>query len=150
GDPKKAGWATVMLVNYGNVPTEKLPVPPGVKPFYPTPTGASYITEAPVAETAEACRKLLVDKGWETYGTASSDPESPMLYFKRNAVRLLAWVSKAPAEGNKTVIRYSTELLSADLPIPPDAPDPRYDDYQKSISFDWPDEKGEPVVKFYQ
>ncbi|MSR60148.1 MAG: hypothetical protein EXS05_21330 [Planctomycetaceae bacterium] len=150
GDPKKAGWAQLTIGNYGNILTGSLPVPGGVKPFYPDIASASYITETPVPEIAAACHELLVAKGWIPYGTASSDPESPMQYYKRNAIRLHSWVSKAPAQGNKTVIRYSTELLSADLPMPPDAPDPRYDDGQKTVRFDWPGLDPAPVVEFYQ
>ena len=54
----------------------------------------------------------------------------------------------APAAG-KTLIRYSTELLSADLPVPPDAPDPRYNDGDKSLRFEWPGEAADAVVAFY-
>ncbi|MCY2993969.1 MAG: hypothetical protein NTY19_39760 [Planctomycetota bacterium] len=132
GDPQKAGWSHVFLVNHGNVAVGKLPVPPGVKPFHPDVTQASYITEAKVAETAAACRKLLLAAAWEPYGSAGS-PESPMMYFKRNAIQLTAWVSTAPAAGGKTLIRYDTALLSADLPVPPDAPDPRYTDFQRTL-----------------
>lgn len=148
-DPKKTGMAQVMVGHYGNVDTAKLPVPKGVKPFYSTPAGAAYITEANVQETAEALRKLLVDDGWIPYGTASSDPNSPMMYFKRNAVRVMAWVSSAPAQGGKTVIQLSSEQLSADLPMPPTAPDARYNDDDKTIRFDWPGEDGSEVVNFY-
>jgi len=147
---EKSGRVSVTLVNHGNVDLAKLPTPPGVKPFSSIPGQTSYLTEAKVPETAEACRKLLVDAGWEPYGTASADPQSPMLYFKRNAIRLMAWISTAPAQGNKTVIQYSTDLLSADLPMPLDAPDPRYDDTQKTVRFDWPGEDGSKVIEFYQ
>ncbi len=149
-DPKKKGWAQVMIGNYGNIDMAKLPVPMGVKPSYLAPSGASYITEAKVPETAEACRKLLVDQGWTPYGTASSDPKSPMMYFKRNAVRLMAWVSSAPALGGKSVIQYSSEQLSADLPMPPTAPDPSYSDDDKTVRFDWPGEDGTEVITFYR
>ena len=149
-DPKKVGWASVTLVNHGNVRADKLPVPPAVKPFHPDVMEGSYTTEATVHETAEACRKLLLAAGWEPYGTASRDPKSPMMYFKRNAIRVMAWVSSAEAEGGKTLIRYSTEQLSADLPVPPDAPDPDYTDFQKTLRFEWPGDNADAVVAFYQ
>ena len=150
GDPRKDGWSRVSVVNHGNIAPAKLPAPPGVKPFYPSASEASYITEAKVPETAAACRKLLLAAGWTPYGTASSDPESPMMYFKRNAIRLMAWVSSAPAQGGKTIIKYSTDLLSADLPVPPDATDPRYNDGDRSLRFDSPDEQAGAIVEFYQ
>jgi len=148
-DPQKAGMVSVTIVNHGNVDSSKLPVPPGVKPFYSRPSETSYLTDAGVAETAEACRKLLEAAGWEPYGTASADPNSPMMYFKKNAIRVMAWISPTPAQNNKTSIRYSTDLLSADLPVPPDAPDPRYNDSDKSLRYDYPGEDIAPLVEFY-
>jgi len=149
-DPKKAGWSSVTLINHGNVVLAELPAPAGVKNFYSNPSEASYSTEANVADTAAACRKLLLADGWAPYGTASSDPQSPMMYFKRNAIRLMAWISSAPALGNKTIIKYSADLLSADLPIPPDVPDPRYDDSDKTVRFDAPDGQADAIIAFYQ
>ena len=149
GEAEKKGWSRVSLVNHGNVAANKLPVPKGAKPFGFFAGDAMYLTETKVPEAAKACEKLLLDAGWVPYG-AAGDEQSPMLYFKKNAIRLMAWVSTAPAQGNKTMIRYSTELLSADLPVPPDAPDPRYNDTDKSLSFDFPGEESAPVVKFYQ
>ncbi len=149
GDPKKEGWSQVSLVNHGNIAATSLPVPKGMKPFGSFGGDASYLTGAKVAETAEAARKLLTGSGWVPYGAAGDD-EMPMLYFKKNAIRVMAWISTAPAQGNQTLLRYSTDLLSADLPFPPDAPDARYDDSDKSVSFDYPGEDIMPVVTFYQ
>jgi hypothetical protein len=150
GDPKKEGYSSITLVNHGNVDLSKLPIPPQTKPFYSSGGEASYLCDASVAEVAKACRELLTKAGWEPYGSASSDPNSPMDYFKRNAVRIQCWVSTAPAQGNKTILKYHSELLSADLPFPPDAPDPRYSDLDKSMRYDYPGEEIAPVVNFYQ
>ena len=150
GEPDKQGMVHVSLINYGNVETSKLPVPPGVKPFYAHGGETSYLTVAKVPETAKACRELLLAAGWEPYGSAGDEATSPMMYFKRNAIRLMAWISTAPAQDNKTVIRYSTELMSADLPVSADAPDPRYNDSDGTLRFDWPGEDADPVVAFYQ
>jgi hypothetical protein len=149
GEPEKKGWSEVSLVNQGNVPADKLPVPKGVKPFGFLYGEASYLTDTKVPEAAKACEKLLLDAGWVPYG-AAGDEESPMMYFKKNAIRLMAWVSTAPAQDNKTMIRYTTELLSADLPAPPEVADPRYNDRDKSLRFDYPGEDTTPLVKFYQ
>ena len=152
GDGDKAGKVNVTLVNRGNVDLNKLPVPPGVKPFYPNPDEASYTTTAKVQEVAAACRKLLLDAGWEPYGQSGLDPnqsDSSMQYFKRNAIKLQSWVSTTPAEGGKTLIRYSTDLMSADLPAPPDATDPRYDDSNKKLDMDEPSAKTDAILAFY-
>jgi Tol biopolymer transport system component len=154
GDPEKAGWSSVTLVNDGNVAVEKLPVPPGVKPFFPQSYRAAYTTAASPTETAAACRKLLIAAGWEPYGQATSaspdQPDATMRYFKRNAIKLQAWVMTTPAEGGKTLIQYDTELLSADLPAPPDTADPRYDDSEKKLWFESPAAQTDAIIEFYQ
>lgn len=153
GDPAKAGWSSVSVVNDGNVALDKLPTPPGVKPFPFGSATAAYTTDAKVAETAAACRKLLIAAGWVPYGqgdTNASDADSQMHYYKQNAIYLLAWVSTLPAQKGKTLIRYSTELLQADLPAPPEVEDPGYTDSLKRITFDLPKERTEAVLAFYQ
>lgn len=127
----KANLVSVMLTNHGNVELGKLPAPPGVKPFYGGPVNAAYITESPVAETAAACRRLLSENGWQPYGTAGDS-----LYFKQNAVRLTARVSAAPAQGGKTVIDYSTVLMSVDLPAPAETEQLQYADVTTQLQFD--------------
>lgn len=152
GDPAKAGWSSVTLVNGGNVALDKLPVPPGVKPFHPTSYEASYTTDAKPAETAAACRKLLLAAGWEPYGEMAplkSNPDMTMQYFKRNNIKLLSWVMTMETDG-KTLIRYNAELLSADLPAPPDAADPRYTDSQKRLWFESPEDQTDAIFAFYQ
>lgn len=153
GDPKKVGFSYVSLVNDGNVALEKLPVPPGVKPFFPQAYRAAYTTDAKVADAAAACRKLLLAAGWEPYGGVIPTPDTPdtsTQYFKRNAIKLQSSVMITPAEGGKTLIQYSAELLQADLPVPPDIADPRYTDFQKTLHFDEPKDKTEAIVAFYQ
>ena len=148
-DPDKQGWSHVSLINNGNVRSESLPVPQGVKPLTSWGGAASYLTETRIDEVADQCRRLLTAAGWSPYGSAGNG-DTPIMYFKINAIRVMVWVSKAPAQGNQTMIRYSTELLSADLPVPPDAPDPRYEDVEQSLRFEYPGEDSLPVVKFYR
>lgn len=152
-DPAKKGWSSVTLVNSGNVDLQKLPVPPGVKPFHPQPTEASYTTTAKPTETAAACRKLLLAAGWEPYGQASPDglqPDSSMQYFKRNGIKLQSWIMTTPAEGGKTLIRYSADLLSADLPAPPGTGDLDYTDSQKTLRFAAAADQTDGIIAFYQ
>lgn len=153
GDPQKVGFAYVSLVNDGNVAVDKLPVPPGVKPFFPQPYRAAYTIDAKVADAAAACRKLLLAAGWEPYGQVQPSPAMPdssTQYFKRNAIKLQSWVMVTSADGGKTLIQYSTELLQADLPAPPDIPDPRYTDFQKTLHFDAPQDQTDAIIAFYQ
>jgi hypothetical protein len=120
----------VSIENHGNVLVGKLPVPPGVQPHYGDLTRASYVTSAPTEETREACHKMLLDKGWKPYGKAEKTT-----YFKWNAVHLSADVRSFDNQPGKTYITYSTELMSADLPAPADANDPRYTDSMKELRF---------------
>jgi hypothetical protein len=138
------GAVNVTITNHGNVDLGKLPVPPGVNSFFDGPVNSSYITEAPVEPTAEACRKLLLEKGWQPYGMAGD-----VQFFKQNAIRLAARVSSAPAQGGKTVIDYSTVLMSTDLPAPADTEKLQYTDTPTQLFFDTKATK-QDVVGFYQ
>ncbi|MCE9526601.1 MAG: hypothetical protein K8R36_11160 [Planctomycetales bacterium] len=145
-EPKKPGWSSVTLVNDGNVALNKLPVPPGTKPFYPDAYKAAYTIATKPAETLAACRKLLLAAGWEPYGKAGEE----MQYFKRNAIKLQLWVSTPPGAEGKTLIQYNTELLQVDLPAPPDTADPQYTDFLKTLHFDSPQDQTDAILAFYQ
>jgi len=133
----------VFIVNHGNVDTTRLPVPDGAKPFYQAPVSTAYITEKPVEEIAAAVRKLLMEQGWQPYGAAGDQQ-----FYKQNAIRLSANVSSAPAQDNKTVITFSTELMSADIPAPAEFLDAQYSDSTKTLAFDT-SESIEAVAKYY-
>jgi hypothetical protein len=135
---------TVMLVNHGNVNLDALPRPPGTKPVYVGDLSAMYVTDGPVAETSANVRKLLLERGWKPYGSAADTS-----WFKQNAVRVSATVSSAPAQGGKTMISFNSELMSADLPAPPDADDLRYSESTRQLSFDSPAQK-QDVTAFYR
>jgi hypothetical protein len=127
----KAEEANVTILNHGNVNLDKLPLPPGAKSFYAGPVNAMFLADASVKDTAESCKKLLLGKGWQPYGTAGDTQ-----FFKQNAVRLSALVSAAPAQGGKTMITYATELMSADLPAPAEASNLQYADVTAQLFFD--------------
>ena len=115
-----------------------------MKPIYVGTVSAIYVTDAALPETAQAVRKLLTDAGWQPHGQAGDTT-----WFKQNAVRLSATVATAPAQGNKTTLSYSSELMSADLPLPEDAKDVRYADTTTELSFETAAEKND-VVAFYK
>lgn len=140
----------IAVANHGNVDLNKLPTPKGVKPFYARAGETSYLAQADVAATAAACEKLLVEAGWEPYGAASDDPMSPMQYFKRGVIRIMCWVSTAPAQQNQTYIRYSADLLSADIPLPAIARSPRFDEMSAKLTFAVSDQETGEVFTFYQ
>lgn len=140
----KPGLVSVTVSNHGNVDLTTLPVPVGAKPFYNTPSVVTYIAEASVDQCAKDCRNRLLALGWVPYGDAGDQH-----FFKKNAVRLSAFIHSAPAQGGKTAISYSTELMSADLNAPADAKGLQYSDSPAQISFDTKTAKPD-VVDFYK
>ena len=135
---------TVSLNNRGNINYSKLPRPGATKPLYVGDSSALYLTDATVAGTAAECRKLLLGEGWQPYGSAADSA-----WFKQNAIRLGVTVSSAPAQGGKTVISFSSELMSADLPAPEQADELRYSDMTKELSFETAATK-DAAVEFYK
>jgi len=143
GEP---GGLMVMLINLGNVKPGQLPVPPGTKPVYVGDSTAMYSTDAAVAATAAACRDLFVAQGWVPYGNAGADTA----YYKQNAILATATVSSAPAQGGKTMIQYSTQQMSADIPAPPSVEDLRYVDEPPELTFGIPGTNPDALVDFYR
>lgn len=130
GDP---GTASVTLTQHGNVDLAKLPIPKGAKSSYAGPASAMFLAAGSPEETRADCRKLLLAQGWEPYGDAGD-----AIFLRRGPVRLTAMISSAPAQGGKTMISYSSELMSAELPAPPDAARVQYSDDPPQLSFDAP------------
>lgn len=139
-----SGKLYVTLQNQGNVKPGKLPVPPGVKPVYVGDSTAMYVSQAAVPATADACRNLLLAQGWVPYGNAGDSAS-----FKQNAIIIMATVSSAPAQGGKTMIQYSGQLISADIPAPPDVEDLRYVDEPPELTFETAANQ-DAIVDFYR
>jgi len=140
GEP---GSVQVRLLNQGNVKPGKLPVPPNAKPVYVGDSTAMYETQAAVPATVDACRNLFVAQGWVPYGDAG---DSAM--FKQNANLVTATVSSAPAQGGKSMIQYSNQLISADIPAPPNVEDLRYVDEPPELTFATTNQ--DAIVDFYR
>ena len=141
--PFEATGVTVRLQNLGNVKPGKLPVPPGAKPVYVGEPTAMYSTEATVPATADAIRNLFVAQGWVPYGKAGDSD-----FFKQNAILATSTVSSAPAQGGKTMIQYSNQLISSDIPAPPDVEDLRYVDEPPELTFATVNQNA--IVDFYR
>src|SRR5882724_2718556 len=141
--PNGDGSLQVRLQNQGNVKPGKLPVPPNAKPVYVGDSTAMYATEAAVPETADACRNLFVAQGWVPYGDAGDSA-----VFKQNANLVTATVSSAAAQGGKTVIQYSGQVISADISAPPNVEDLRYVDEPPELTFATTNQ--DAIVDFYR
>src|SRR6266699_380172 len=141
--PNGDGSLQVRLQNQGNVKPGKLPIPPNAKPVYVGDSTAMYETEAAVPATVDACRNLFVAQGWVPYGDAG---DSAM--FKQNANLVTATVSSALAQGGKTMIQYSNQLISSDIPAPPNVEDLRYVDEPPELTFATANQ--DAIVDFYR
>jgi hypothetical protein len=129
--PSGSGQAEIMIKNHGNVDLTQLPLPQGTTATYVGPLTAMHVAGTPVAETADACAKLLIGDGWEPYGAAGT-----VAYFKRGQVRLTLSVGEAPAQGGKTMISFTSELMGADLPAPASATGIEYSDSTQRLGFE--------------
>ena len=141
--PFEANGVSVRLINLGNVKPGKLPVPPNAKAVYQGDPTAMYETDAAVAATADAIRNLFVAQGWVPYGKAGDSD-----FFKQNAILATATVSSAPARGGKTMIQYSNQLISSDIPAPQGVDDLRYIDEPPELTFATANQ--DAVVEFYR
>ena len=121
----------ISMINHGNVATEQLPIPPNTKEFYQTPVSSAYLTDLSVDDAVKAVTQLMLEQGWTPYGTAGDT-----YAFKQQGVKLLARVASAPTQRGKTLIDYSSQMLSADIPLPPGAVRVHYSDMPTQLAFD--------------
>lgn len=142
--PEKEGYVSVTLTNHGNILSRSLPKPAQVEVNYVDETAAMYITDRPAAEIRSESERLLHELGWEPYGVAAD-----VRYFKRNAILLQVDVSTHESRPGKTFLSYHTRLLSADLPMPQQYDNPRYDDVRKRVTFDCPADDVDKVTAYY-
>src|SRR6476646_7568726 len=141
--PFEENSVSIRLQNLGNVKPGKLPVPSGAKAVYQGDPTAMYETDAAVPATADAIRNLFVAQGWVPYGKAGDSD-----YFKQNAILAMSTVSSAPAQGGKTMIQYSNQLISSDITAPQGVDDLRYVDEPPELTFATTNQ--DAVVEFYR
>lgn len=134
----------VILQNHGNVDLKKLPVPKTSKPLYSFPNSVAVVSELKRDDAAAEVNKLLRAQQWEPYGIAGDQ-----LFFKKQSIRLSAFVTTAPAQDGKTVITYSSEQMSADLPAPAETIRLQYSDSTTTVSFDVASDEA-TVLAFYK
>ncbi len=141
GEP---GIVNVSLMLHGNVDLQKLPIPADLKPVYVGPQVAMYSADTSVEQTTTACHKLLIEQGWVPYGQAGETQ-----FYRQNAVRLTAYISAAPAQMGKTMVSYSAEQLSAEVPAPVEYVQLQYSDSTKEVLFDTKQNEAD-IEKFYR
>ncbi|MEQ1828907.1 MAG: hypothetical protein ABL921_23295, partial [Pirellula sp.] len=148
GETPGKNTSEVLMSNLGNVKLSNLPVVNGAKSVHSADGIVVYTTDLKLAEAAEATRKVLMDSGWESYGTQPTPSDSVAMIFMRNAIRVKAVVSVAPNQGGKVKISYFPRVLAADLPAPSSANAIVYDEQEKTLRFQSPD-KPDDVAQFY-
>jgi hypothetical protein len=141
GEP---GLVNVSLRLHGNVDLQKLPLPGNLKDVYVGPQIAMYSSEESVEKTVAASHKLLQDKGWIPYGKAGD-----VQFFRQNAVILTVNISAAPAQMGKTMLSFSAEQISAEIPAPTENVQLQYSDSTKQILFDTKQSEDD-IEKFYR
>lgn len=122
---------TVSLTNQGNVNVGELPKPQGTTQVYVQPWSGIFVCDLSVEEARAACRELLQHEGWEWFGDTSVS-----FFMRKNAVRLQVMCTESPAQPGKTSLQYSTELMSAALPVIPDLVRIAYADVTKQLDGD--------------
>ena len=143
------GMSQVVLSNFGNLQLSKVPVVKGAKSVFANEASANFSVAMKPAEAAAATRKLLIDAGWEPFGSLSNPPDLETLTFKRNAVQLSTFISASQVEKGSSGLMYSASVISVDIPAPTNAEKLIYADHSKTLEFETSDDH-ETVAKFYR
>jgi hypothetical protein len=69
--------------------------------------------------------------------------------FRKGTTQLTAFISAAPAQGGKTMAQFSSELLSAEIPLFPGASNAQFSDNPAQLFFD-SGKSMDDVVEFYR
>jgi hypothetical protein len=143
-DRQKPEGVSVTMIHHGQVDWAKLPLPADAKQDYALAATAGYVTESSVEDTLKNTIASFIAAEWQPYG------DSPgVVEFKKGRQLVHIYISSAPAKMGKTMMQLNPKLLAADIPLPPSAIEPRYDDAPAKLEFShegtWDD-----VAKFYQ
>jgi hypothetical protein len=110
--------------------TTRLPRIPGGKELYAMPATTSFTTPGPVAQSADATRKLLAADGWQEYsplsGAGAGNLQLQIINMKKGTRGLNVFVTIAPAQNNATAVAYTAVYLATELPFPTDAANIEY------------------------
>jgi hypothetical protein len=115
----------------GELDTSRLPRISGATDTYVSAVTTIFVSPESVPQTVEATARALAAVGWQRYDAPfSSKEDSPdleIMTLKKGAQGLNAFITIAPAQGNKTSVSYSAIPLKTDLPFPKDATSIEFD-----------------------
>jgi hypothetical protein len=135
---------SVTMQHHGDVDLSKLPLPKDAESVYRFPHTAGYVTTLALDETAQTFGDAMTAAGWSVY---ESSPGSTT--YRRGSQTVQVSISSAPAQGGKTMLQLSPQLLPVDLPVPPNAEGIRFSHRPVELNFEHPGDWNE-VAKFYQ
>lgn len=129
----------VSLYNHGNFDVRTLPTASDSSLLFEQPSQLIYLTDQPVMEIARFTREALEAQGWHFYQrpftSYAEESDSQQLSFIRGAINLNVHITIAPAQGNKTSIQYTAQLLPSFLPVADDATDLLFAAEQPYLSY---------------
>jgi hypothetical protein len=118
--------------------TSRLPRTAGATELYASPATTIFISQDSVAKTAETLTSALGGAGWQRYeapfSAKAETPDQQIMTFKKRAQGLNAFITLAPAQGNKTSVQYSGIPFEHDLPVPADAREILFDPSRPYLS----------------
>lgn len=147
---------SITLTNHGNVDMTTLARPPGARPIEGSNAIASHFhTDQELAETTDACRRLLTDAGWHEFRSFDKgdkvEPKAPMRFYLKNSSRLMllssANLSKLP--GKSYASYHASQVMPFDLPVLDDATDLRLDQRTWRLAYRTQQELGR-IQEFYR
>ncbi len=118
------------MIHHGQVDWTKIPLPADAKQDFALGTTAIFVTDSSVDDTLKNTRAAFEAAGWQLV------EESPgVVEYKKGRQLLHAYISSAPAKMGKTVIQFQPKLMAADMPLPKEATDTRYNDAPAELEF---------------
>jgi hypothetical protein len=125
------GEASVTMVQHGNVDLASIPRTADMVSTFAGPVSAMYTGTQPLAASKEANRKLIEEAGWEPYGDAGDS-----FFFRRGQNRLTVFFGSPANDPNATVVQYSVDVMSVEIPALAGAKRVQYSDYPTQLSID--------------
>lgn len=121
-DEENPGQINISVNTFPNLDARQLPHAENCEVLHGSQASMMLVSEASVKDVAEATREILIGAGWTEHSqTPMPSPEMAVINLVKNGIGLLAYISKAPAQGGKTTVQYAFTIMANDVPLPPGA-----------------------------
>ncbi|MEZ6043431.1 MAG: hypothetical protein R3C20_23275 [Planctomycetaceae bacterium] len=135
---------SVNVSNHGNIDLTALPKPKDTTLQFSNAAMAMYEVPGSQEKIRQEVMGAMTNQKWLPYGTAGDQ-----MFFRQNAIVASVNCITAPAQDNKILLQYASQLVSAEIPLPPNASNAHYADVTRELSFSTTDDVN-AVGKFYQ